>query len=81
MATSIQEFNNEKSTINHQETILNTGTYTEFVAIQEIMAIKDPFDKLWTTAHKLNKLQEKWNEGPMLDLDPDDVEVEVRLAI
>ena len=47
--------------INHQETILGTGQYTEFSIIQEIINLKDPFDKLWSTAYKLQKLHEKWN--------------------
>jgi hypothetical protein len=55
--------------------------YTEFSAIQEITTLKDPFDKLWTTAQKLNKLQEKWNEDPMLKLDADEVADEVSVLL
>jgi hypothetical protein len=55
--------------------------YTEFSAIQEITTLKDSFDKLWTTAQKLNKLQEKWNEDPMLKLDADEVADEVSVLL
>lgn len=69
----------QKAIINHQEHILDTGERTEFTTIQDIIGIKDPFDKLWETAIKLYKLHEKWMNGPILEISAEEVEQEVRI--
>jgi hypothetical protein len=56
---------------------LDTGERSDFTAIQDIINFKDPFDKLWNIAIKLYRLHEKWMNGPMLDVNSEEVEQEV----
>lgn len=67
----------KKAEINHQENILDTGERSEFSVIQDIINLKEPFDKLWGMAIKLYRLHEKWMNGPMLEVNSEEVEQEV----
>jgi dynein heavy chain, axonemal len=39
--------------------------------------IKEPFEKLWTTAHKFNILNNKWMNEPVLSISAEEIEEEV----
>ena len=58
---------------------MDTGERSDFAVIQDIINLKDPFDKLWNIAIKLYRLHEKWMNGPMLDVNSEEVEQEVRI--
>ncbi len=46
--------------------------------MQDIINLKEPFDKLWGTAIKLYKSHEKWMNGPLLDISSEEVEQEIQ---
>ena len=41
------------------------------------MAAKEPYEKLWTGAVKFHKYYDKWMNGPLLEVDAEEVEEEV----
>lgn len=57
--------------------MLNTGEQTQYPVLQEIAQAKDPYDKLWAAAVKFNSCFEKWMNGPLLEVDAEEVEEEV----
>lgn len=67
----------QKAIINHEEKILDIGELSDFSIMQEILNIKDPFDKLWDMAVKFYELHERWMNGPILSVNAEEVEQEV----
>jgi len=67
----------KKAIINHEEKILDAEEIDEYPIIQEIIAIKEPFDKLWEMVFKLFESHEKWTNGPILELNAEEIEQEV----
>lgn len=50
----------------------------DFSVVQEITSLKEPFDKLWEMAIRLFNTHEKWMNGPILQVDAEQVEQEVQ---
>ena len=51
----------------------------EYPQIAESLALKEPFDKLWTTAVQFQDYYDTWTKGPVLGLDAEVVAEEVTL--
>lgn len=62
--------------INNEEELLE-WELTPFPQIQMITQAKEPFDRLWKTAVKFYEKQERWMNGPFLELDAEQVEDDV----
>ena len=65
--------------INEEEMMLSTGEQTQYGVLQDIARAKEPYDRLWTMAIKFYSFYEKWMNGPLLEVNADEVEEEVRL--
>ena len=51
----------------------------DFTIIQEIVILKEPFDKLWEMVINLFNLHEKWMNGSIIQVNSEEVEKEVCL--
>lgn len=57
--------------------MLGTGEQTQYSHLQDIARAKEPYEKLWNTAVKFYAYYEKWMNGPLLEVNADEVEEEV----
>ncbi|KAM4746905.1 dynein axonemal heavy chain 3-like [Rhinophrynus dorsalis] len=73
----MQEFTKERTLINQEEVLLQAEQITTFDQIQEIYKLKEPYEKLWTTALQFTTYYEKWMNGPILQVNAEEVEEEV----
>ncbi|XP_073507678.1 dynein axonemal heavy chain 3-like [Phyllobates terribilis] len=74
----IQEFMEERARINKEEELLGIeqmGTYSQ---ISEICKLKEPYETLWTTALHFSTHYDKWMNGPLLQVNAEEVEEEVQ---
>jgi dynein heavy chain len=67
----------QKLAINREEMLLGTGQQTPYTEIQVIQNKKDPYDKLWNAAVQFHRQHEKWMNGPLLEVNAEEVEDEV----
>ena len=70
-------FSFQKIKINKEESLLNTGQQSEYALIQEMIYRKEPFDKLWKTAVTFHSYHDKWMNGPLIEVNAEEVEEEV----
>ena len=68
----------QKLRINREEMLLGTGEQTAYDQITEIQEAKDPYDRLWQAAVKFHSYHDKWMNGPLLQVDAEEVAEEVR---
>ena len=61
--------------------MLGVGEQTPYHQIQDMMAAKEPYDKLWSAAVKFHVYHDKWMNGPLLKVNAEEVEEEVGLKI
>ena len=47
---------------------------TDYSALQKTMKNFEPFANLWNTASNWVKWQSEWNDGPFINLDPEEME-------
>lgn len=69
--------NFKKTIINHEEKILGLEETTDFSIIQEIVVLKEPFDKLWDMVVRFQSFYEKWMNGPILMVNAEEVDEQV----
>ncbi|KAK2157592.1 hypothetical protein LSH36_188g04054 [Paralvinella palmiformis] len=74
----LDEYTQEKIRINREEMLLQTGEQTAYNQIQEIQHAKEPYEKLWYAAVKFHKYHDKWMNGPLLQVNAEEVEEEVQ---
>lgn len=53
------------------------GQVSPYPQIQELLAKKEPFDKLWKTAVEFQTKHDQWMNGPLLNVNAEIVEDEV----
>ena len=58
----------QKVLINREEQMLGSEEQTPYNQIQDIGAMKEPYDKLWTAAVKFHAYHDKWMNGPLLEV-------------
>ena len=54
--------------------MLGLETQSEYKQIDEIEVRKEPYDKLWSTAVTFHQAYDKWMNGPLLEVNAEDVE-------
>lgn len=64
--------------MNCEEVLLNVGQVSSYPQIQELAIKKEPYDKLWRTAVDFYAKYDKWMNGPLLNVNAEIVEEEVR---
>ncbi|KAG8578269.1 hypothetical protein GDO81_010439 [Engystomops pustulosus] len=74
----IQEFLEEKAHINKEEELLGIEQIGSYTQISEICKLKEPYEKLWTTALHFSTCYDKWMNGPLLQVNAEEVEEEVQ---
>ena len=67
----------QKAGINLEEKLLDTGQISPYTLLDDIREMKEPFDKLWQTAVQFHQQYDKWMNGPLLEVDAEQVEEEV----
>lgn len=58
--------------------LLGMETQTPYTQIQDISVAKEPYDRLWVAAVKFHRQYDKWMNGPILEVNAEVVEEEVR---
>uniref|UniRef100_A0A1I8FV89 DHC_N2 domain-containing protein n=1 Tax=Macrostomum lignano TaxID=282301 RepID=A0A1I8FV89_9PLAT len=76
---ALDECTEEKNRINREELLLNTGNQTQYVQLQEIHNLKEPYERLWRGILRFQQCSESWISGPMLQVDAEIVEEEVEV--
>ncbi len=77
----LEQSNLEKVRINREEVMLQTGAQTPYTQIQDILTTKEPYDKLWQAAVKFHMYHDKWMNGPLQQVNAEEVEEEVFIHI
>ena len=57
--------------------MLGIENITPYLQIEEFKVQKEPYDKLWKTGVMFHSQYEKWMNGPLLEVNAEDVEEEV----
>ena len=60
--------------------MLGQGEPTPYYQVQELTVAKEPYEKLWQGAVKFHRYYEKWMNGPLLEVNAEEVEEEVGVA-
>ena len=63
----------QKMKINREEALLGTGDQTPYTIINDILAEKEPYEKLWSAAVKFHDYHNKWMNGPLLLVNAEEV--------
>ncbi|CAF3510924.1 unnamed protein product [Rotaria socialis] len=73
----VEEYRAQGELINRDQALL-AWEVTPFPKLQEIMAAKDPYEKLWNTAWQFYTSYERWMNGPFLGLNAETINDEVQ---
>ncbi len=60
-----------------EEQLLDVGQITPYPELEMIKEKKEPYEKLWHAAVKFHQMYDKWMNGPLLDVNAEEVEEEV----
>ncbi|KAM4037486.1 dynein axonemal heavy chain 3-like [Anomaloglossus baeobatrachus] len=74
----IQDFMEERARINKEEELLGMEQIGTYDQISEICKLKEPYETLWTTALHFSTCYDKWMNGPLLQVNAEEVEEEVQ---
>ena len=64
----------QKEKIYEEEMLLGTGELSSYSILQDIIRAKEPYDTLWSTVITFNSRSEKWLNGPLLEVNSDEVQ-------
>ncbi|CAF4055950.1 unnamed protein product, partial [Adineta steineri] len=73
----VEEYKSEAEQINRDQSLLGWDI-TPFPKLQEIIAAKDPYEKLWNTAWQFYTSYEQWMNGAFLGLNAELISDEVQ---
>ncbi|GAB1598116.1 dynein heavy chain 3, axonemal-like [Argonauta hians] len=76
--SQLDDLKKEKRKINEEEILLGLEEISEFVEIQFIVTAVEPYERLWSNAVKLQTQYERWMNGPLLDVNSEEVETEIQ---
>ena len=71
----------QKQQVNREEILLDIGHVSPYQQIQELIAKKEPYDRLWRNVVEFNTLYDTWMNGPLLDVNAENVDEKVRYEI
>ena len=72
----LKEAEQKKLLFNKRESILGTPM-TDYSQLGKIVKSFEPFANLWSTAGNWKQWQSDWNDGPFINLDPEEMEKEL----
>ena len=64
-----------------EEKLLSVESISSFPRIQEIVEVKEPYDKLWRSVVKFTEKQDEWLKGCLVELNAEEIEEEVDLSL
>ena len=67
----------KKKSIKHEEDIFNMDEISEFTVFEQILNLKEIYDKLWMTCLEFIQFERKWMHEPILGMSSDDFEQKV----
>ncbi|XP_028395151.1 dynein heavy chain 3, axonemal-like isoform X1 [Dendronephthya gigantea] len=73
---SLTSARDELEELNREEELLEWEP-SQFPVLQEMIAYKEPYDKLWRTAFNFHNKHEHWLNGPFSEVNAEEVEEEV----
>ncbi|CAB3991140.1 dynein heavy chain 3, axonemal-like, partial [Paramuricea clavata] len=73
---SVTSARDELEELNKEEELLEWEP-SQFPVLQEMIAYKEPYDKLWRTAFNFHNKHEHWLNGPFSEVNAEEVEEEV----
>lgn len=65
MGKTIEEYRVELEQINKEEQLFG-WELTQFPMLQQIIQLKDPFDKLWNTFYSFQSKEVQWLKGRLM---------------
>ncbi|CAI9716307.1 dynein heavy chain 3, axonemal-like isoform X2 [Octopus vulgaris] len=71
----------EKQNINEEEMMLGLEEISEFEQVQFLATAVEPYERLWSNAVKLQTQYECWMNGPLLNVNSEEVDQEVGFDI
>jgi dynein heavy chain len=77
MGDMIEEYMNEQEQLNIEEKLLGFQQ-TEYPMLQQIITLKDPFDKLWLTFASFQAKEAQWMKGSFAGLNAEEISEEVQ---
>ena len=77
MGDLIDEYMNEMEELNVEEKLLGFPV-TDYPMLQQIITLKDPFDKLWLTFASFQSKENQWTKGPFSGLNAEAISEEVQ---
>ena len=69
----------QKQQVNREEILLDVGQVTPYHQIQELIAKKEPYDRLWKNVVEFNQLYDIWMNGSLLDVNAEFVDEKVHV--
>lgn len=73
----IEDFKLELDQLNREEQLFGFEQ-SQFPLMQQIINLKDPFDKLWFTYYNFQTKENQWLKGPFLGLNAEEINDEVQ---
>jgi dynein heavy chain len=77
MGKLIEDYRVELEQLNREEQLLGFEV-SQYPMLQQIISLKDPFDKLWFTFHNFQVKENQWLKGPFMGLNAEEISEEVQ---
>ncbi|CAF0812221.1 unnamed protein product [Brachionus calyciflorus] len=77
MGKQIDEFKIELEQLNKEEQLF-AFELSQFPMLNQILALKDPFDKLWFTFHSFQQKENQWLKGSFMGLNAEEISEDVQ---
>ncbi|XP_041362756.1 dynein heavy chain 3, axonemal-like isoform X2 [Gigantopelta aegis] len=73
---NLEKARDDLEKINEEETLLE-WEMSSFPQLQQMFVMKDPYEKLWTTAYNFHLKHDQWLNGPFVNLNAEEIDSEV----
>ena len=77
MAKLIEEYRSELDQLNYEEQLFKFPQ-SQFPMLQQIVTLKEPYEKLWFTFQSFQSKESQWLKGPFMGLNSEDITEEVQ---
>ena len=77
MGKLIEDYRIELEQLNKEEQLFGFEQ-SQYPMLQQILTLKDPFDKLWFTFHNFQQKENLWLKGPFMGLNSEEISEEVQ---
>jgi dynein heavy chain len=77
MGKLVEDYRSELESLNKEETLFGFQL-TQFPMLQQIITLKEPYDKLWTTFYSFQQKETQWLKGAFMGLNAEEITEEVQ---